>query len=196
MGKIDDALATATKAIIKHEGFRENAYKDQVGVVTIGYGFTKAVIPNLKMGDKISRQEADALLQKTLYTQYAKPVNDAIKPDVMANPKLTSNMLAALYSLSYNVGPGVANHNVIKAVNALDFAKAESLFEQYNKGTDRSTGQKVTVPALVKRRMEEMALFRTPVAVAAIGGTTLILLGVGGYFLWKYLQGRQQPAYA
>ena len=48
------------------EGFYPKAYHDQGGVITIGYGFTKSEIPGLKIGDVITREEADKVLDKSL----------------------------------------------------------------------------------------------------------------------------------
>ena len=44
------------------EGCRLTAYKDAVGVWTIGYGHTT----NVRQGDKITQAEADALLVKDI----------------------------------------------------------------------------------------------------------------------------------
>lgn len=48
--------------IKRFEGCKLTAYKDVVGVPTIGYGHTKGVV----MGDKISQYQADKYLQQDL----------------------------------------------------------------------------------------------------------------------------------
>ena len=62
-----------------YEGLRLKAYKDPVGILTIGYGHTSAAgTPEVKLGMVITREEAEAMLRRDLVT-YEKAVADAVK---------------------------------------------------------------------------------------------------------------------
>lgn len=163
--KFNRAIEIVLPMLKKHEGFRSNAYKDIVGVVTIGYGFTSAVIPGLKMGDTISRDKADKLLTQFTIENYAKPLWSVIT--VRDNPAFTPEMFASIISLAYNVGvTKVKTSSLIKKVNARDFLGAKDEFMKWNKA-----GGKV-VAGLTSRRVDEANVFATGLAkvVAAVKG--------------------------
>ena len=73
------------------EGFRSEAYDDRQkkvtltattvikGTLTIGYGFTKSVIPGLSWNSTITKTEANALLPKTVADEYERRVKRDIK---------------------------------------------------------------------------------------------------------------------
>ena len=88
----------------KNEGLRLNAYKDSVGVLTIGYG-TSAPEYEWLTGKKLTAQtfvkqdEADALLHKWFLGH--KIYTDLIKAGVKEQ-----NVFDALCSFAYNVGRG------------------------------------------------------------------------------------------
>jgi lysozyme len=186
--KFERALEIAQPLLKKHEGFRSNAYKDIVGVVTIGYGFTSAVIPGLKMGDTITREKSDRLLAQFSRDNYAMPLWSAIT--VRDNPQFTPEMFASIISLAYNVGvTKVKGSKLVKKLNAGDFAGARDEFASWNKA-----GGKV-VKGLVTRRADEANLFASglakviaavkerPVAAAGVGLGTLLLLGAAAYLI-------------
>jgi len=192
--KFERALEIAQPLLKKHEGFRSNAYKDIVGVVTIGYGFTSAVIPGLKMGDTITREKSDQLLAQFSRDNYALPLWSAIT--VRDNPQFTPEMFASIISLAYNVGvTKVKNSKLIKKLNAGDFAGAKDEFSSWNKA-----GGKV-VQGLVSRRADEANLFSTglakviaavkaqPAAAAGAGLGTLLLVGAAIYL---YINAKKQ----
>jgi len=199
--KFDKAIEIALPMLKKHEGFRSNAYKDIVGVVTIGWGFTAAVIPGLKMGDTISRSKADALLHSFTVENYAKPLWSSIT--VRNDPSFTPEMFASIISLAYNVGvTKVKNSKLIRKVNAKNYIGAKEEFASWNKA-----GGKV-VKGLVSRRSDEANVFATglariiasikekPVQAAGISLGTIALLAVAAYI---YLQSKKQsrsPAFA
>lgn len=161
--KFNKAIEIVLPMLKKHEGFRTNAYKDIVGVVTIGYGFTAAVIPGLRMGDTISRDKADKLLYQFTVDNYARPLWSAIT--VRDNSSFTPEMFASIISLAYNVGvTAIKNSTLVKKVNARDFLGAKEEFMKWNKA-----GGKV-VAGLTSRRVDEANVFSAGLArvVAAV----------------------------
>ena len=101
---LDNAIASnpgvsaATINLVKqHEGFSEKAYIDTSGLPVIGYGQTRVRGKRVKMGQWISKSEADAELVKELYL-----IQRTVKSHVKV--KLTPNQLGALTSLAYNAG--------------------------------------------------------------------------------------------
>lgn len=151
---------TVNKATIdlikKWEGFRAEAYKDAVGVWTIGYGTTARAGVGIdpKAGMRITEEEAEWYLEKAV-DKFA----DQIKPAITAS--IDENEFGAFVSLAYNIGPGAfKKSSALRHFNAGDKAKAAGAILLWNKA-----GGKV-LPGLVKRRAEEKALFLTPVAPA------------------------------
>lgn len=138
-------------ALIKQfEGFREDAYRDIVGVWTIGYGFTKGVQP----GDHMTREEADARLYEELASEgYESAVRVACAPQ-----EPNQNQFDAMVCLAWNIGvTGFKKSTVVKAHNRQDFAAAARAFSLWNKA-----GGKV-VNGLVRRRAAEAALYLEPI---------------------------------
>lgn len=137
--------------IQKWEGLELDAYKDIVGVWTIGYGHTaRSGNPPIPVsGMKISLEEAKAILDKDL-TQYEKAVQDSVKVP------LTQNQYDALVSLCYNIGPtGFKNSTVVRKLNDNDYSGASNAILMWNKA-----GGKVS-KGLVNRRNAERELFLT-----------------------------------
>jgi len=133
-------------SIIKQfEVCRLTAYRDPVGIPTIGYGHTKGV----KMGQTITQAQADAYLAQ----------------DVGAAEKAVSkyegaycwneNQFSALVSFTYNCGAG--NLNKLTANGTRTIAVISAKILTYNKAGGGSA-----LPGLVKRRAAEKALFDTP----------------------------------
>lgn len=151
-------LSKQGDALIKSfEGLRLSAYRDSAGIWTIGYGSTryhdgKAVKP----GDKLAtQQQADALFTNTL-GQFENAVNTFVKT------ALSQNQFDALVSFTYNTGIyALQKSTLLKKLNAGDYNAAADQFLVWNKVTDATTGQKVTLNALVKRRAKERQLFLT-----------------------------------
>lgn len=140
-----NALDIAVKLIARFEGCRLAAYKDVVGIPTIGYGETKDV----KMGMVWTQAQADAALR----TRTKEFLDGALK----AAPKLasfTSNQQAAVTSLAYNIGlAAFAGSTVAKRIAQGDRAGAADAILLWNKA-----GGKV-VQGLVNRRQEERRVF-------------------------------------
>lgn len=140
-------------ALIKEfEGCKLTAYKDAVGIWTIGWGTTAAAGVGIKpeAGMTITQAEADWYLEKTV-AKFAEGVSAALRNNV------TDNQFAACVSLAYNIGvPRFAASSVVKWINAGDFEGAANSFLLWNKA-----GGKV-LKGLVRRREAERALFLTP----------------------------------
>ena len=138
--------AKGLKLISDFEGFRDTAYKDVVGVWTIGYGSTD----NVYEGETITKGAAEVRLKLEL-DRYERSVLAActVQPN--------QNQFDALCSFAYNVGiGGMQKSSVIKAHNRGDFDAAARAFGLWNKA-----GGKVYT-GLTRRRVAEAALYLTP----------------------------------
>lgn len=134
--------------IKKFEGFYPNAYRDPVGIWTIGYGFIEGV----QEGDTISRAQAEARLKREL---------KKYEVGVLAACKVPPNQheFDALVSFAFNVGvAGMGKSSVVKAHNRGDKLAAARAFSLWNKA-----GGKVWA-GLTRRRAAEAALYLEPVA--------------------------------
>ena len=136
------------KLIKKFEGCRLSAYQDAVGVITIGYGWTKPIDGNpLTMDTKITQSKAESLLKKGLEA-YESKVN---KYD--AKYRFNQNQFDALVSFAYNIGSiDQLTANGTRSISAI----AEKI-PAYNKAGGR------TLSGLTERRKAEQALFMQPV---------------------------------
>lgn len=127
-----------------HEGCKLQAYQDQGGVWTIGYGTTG---PNITKGLFITQSEADYFLANTL-----EKVVDAVSR--LVKVKLKPNQLDAVSSLVYNIGAGAFQHStLLNLLNTKQFDKAGDEFLKW----DHVHGAEVK--GLTLRRMAERRLF-------------------------------------
>lgn len=135
-------------AITRREGNKLVAYKDSVGIPTIGVGHTTAAgPPAVKMGMKITPQESDEILSRDL-AKFEKAVDDAI------TEPMAQHEFEAFVSLAFNIGGGAfAKSTVARKFNAGDKPGAADAFLMWNKA-----GGKV-VQGLVNRRESERAQF-------------------------------------
>lgn len=144
--------------IAAHEGFVSKAYRDPVGVLTIGTGFTnrsKAFASywiqkhgrRLKPKDVISRTENDAILCAIVDEEYGAAVNRDIAPD------LTQNEHDGCCSVLFNLGPSAAKWRWAQAIKKGDIAKGCKLLAN---GYSKAGGR--TLAGLVKRRRAEAVL--------------------------------------
>lgn len=144
----------ATIDLVKgFEGCKLTAYRDPIGVWTIGYGTTAraglGIIPTAGM--TITQSEADQLLADGL-NKFA----DQIRP--MINAGLNDNQFGACVSLAYNIGAhAFSASSALKHINAGDYDRAANSILLFNKA-----GGKV-LKGLVRRREAERKLFLTPV---------------------------------
>ena len=128
------------------EGLRLTAYKDPVGIWTIGYGSTR----NVKPGMRISAEEAEQLLKMDLW-RFEKAVQ------VLTKVPLTDNQFSALVSFAYNIGENaLAKSTLLRKLNAGDYQGAAKEFRRWVKAGG------ITLPGLVRRREAEMQLFLKP----------------------------------
>jgi lysozyme len=142
--------AAGLKLIKEFEGRKLAAYRDSVGVLTIGYGHTSmAGPPDVTPGLKISQYEAEEILAHDL-GKYELAVARAVKVP------LSDNQFAALVSLCFNIGPGAfAKSSLVRYLNARDYDEARAQFVRWNKA-----GNPLRVLAgLTRRRLAEAALF-------------------------------------
>ena len=131
--------AACLVGIATHEGYRSEAYKDAVGIPTIGFGETAGV----KMGDKTTPERALVqLLEST--EKHADAIRQCIRVP------LYQHEFDAYVSLAYNIGAGnFCRSTLVKKLNAKDYAGACEEIRRWNKA-----GGKV-LPGLVKRREAE-----------------------------------------
>lgn len=145
-------LKPAVDLIKKWEGLRLKAYKDSVGVPTIGYGTTKGV----KMGMTITKEEAESLLMNDILGIRAPAVLKTCRVPI------SNNELCALISFSYNVGTmALAKSTLTKKLNS--GASRASVAAEFSKWV--KAGGK-TLKGLVNRRKDEQALFLKPDTVS------------------------------
>ena len=125
------------------EGLRLLAYRDAIGVWTIGYGATRGVKP----GMSVTKEQAERML-----------LNDVqrFEPEVerLVKVPLTVNQWDALVSFTYNLGAANLESSTLrKLLNVGNYAAAAEQFPRWNKA-----GGKV-LPGLVRRREAERVLF-------------------------------------
>lgn len=135
-------------AIKEHEGLRLKAYKDSVGVWTIGYGDTG---PDVVEGLVITKEQAENRLRKRL-REFEGYVLKYVRVG------LNQNQFDALVSLVYNIGPtNFSSSTLLKKLNAGDYQGAADQFLVWNKG--RVNGKLVVIKGLSNRRTAERQLF-------------------------------------
>jgi len=130
--------------IKEFEGCKLTAYKDIVGVLTIGYGSTGT---HVKEGMTISQERAEALLREDVL-RFEQCVNKLVKVE------LTQNQFDALVSFAFNLGCGnLGSSTLLKKLNARDYQGAADQILRWNRA-----GGKI-VNGLVRRREAERTLF-------------------------------------
>ncbi len=134
--------------IKRFEGFRGQAYRDPVGVWTIGYGHTSAAgAPLVTQGMVVTAAEAEEILRQDV-AMFEDGVDAAVSRDISAA------QFSALVSFAYNVGLGnFKKSSVLKAVNAGNFEAVPRRLHLWNKAGGR------VLAGLIRRRAEEGAMF-------------------------------------
>lgn len=156
-----DYMATISEKCIKlvkeFEGCKLKAYKDEVGVWTIGYGITssdKSITgKTIKSGMKISQATAEKWLKDSLIKKYLPLVmkyNDKYK--------WNQNEIDALVSFCYNIG----SINQLTANGTRNRKEIASAMLKYNKAGGR------VYRGLTRRRTAEQKLFLTKVKAKEI----------------------------
>lgn len=132
------------KIIKQFEACELFAYKDVVGIWTIGWGHTG---PEVKNGMEITQTEADRIFMVDL-ERIENGVVRALTRDV------SNNQFAALVSLAYNIGVGnFQSSTLVKKINAGAMAEAAEQFLRWNKAGG------AVFAGLTRRRQAEKELF-------------------------------------
>jgi len=140
--------AAGRKAIRAREGVVLKAYRDSVGVLTIGVGHTSAAgSPKVTPGLTITATQADEILSRDLAI-FEKAVNASVKVP------LSQNEFDALVSLAFNIGAGAFKKStLVRELNKGNRAAAADQFLRWNKAGGR------TLKGLVNRRHAERLQF-------------------------------------
>lgn len=153
------------------EGFRAKAYKDPVGIWTIGYGTTAMADVGIKPapGMIISEKQAEQYLRLAV-DKFAKQIRRHITAPI------NENEFGAFVSLAYNIGPGAfIESTALRRFNDGDKAGAVEALQWFNKA-----GGKV-MRGLQNRRADEARLFLMPATSASDIGKPanqlMVLLG-------------------
>lgn len=133
----------------RFEGLRTEAYRCPAGVWTIGYGHTGDVGP----GQVITAKQAERLLRDDL-AACGEQVQRLIEVP------LTDCQFAALVSFVFNAGAGALRGSTLRRrLNQGDHECVPTELAKWVKATDPRTGQKVSLPGLVRRRAAEGELW-------------------------------------
>ena len=157
------AWIPAAMLIREFEGFSSVVYKCPAGVPTIGWGTTRW--PDgaaVKIGDTITRDAADGLLDNMLETQ----VVPALAKSIPGWKTLSAQRQNALISFAYNVGwhfyGSEGFETISKALHAADYdAVPAALMLYVNAGTPAE-------PGLRRRREKEAKLWGIPAKASSV----------------------------
>ncbi len=136
--------------LIAREGRRLEAYRDSVGIWTIGVGHTAAAgPPRPRAGLRITAAECDAIFARDI-ARFVRTVDQALPAP------LPQHAFDALVSLTFNIGPAAfLRSTVLRRLRADDRAGAAEAMLMWNR------------PAvLIPRRQAEYDQFRTPYETA------------------------------
>ena len=137
-------IKKALKIIKKYEGFAKKPYYCPSGVLTIGYGHTGC---DVRLGMTITKKQANELLKKDL-VRFKKKV---LKYDEIYHWNM--NQYQALLSFAYNIG----SIDQLTDYGRRSIGEIEKAIPKYVKANG------VILDGLVKRRNEELKLFRKEV---------------------------------
>lgn len=147
-------LSVRGEQLIKgFEALRLNAYRDQAGIWTIGWGHTG---PEVHAGMTCTREQAQAWFDRD---------NDAAESVVNALDRkrehgLTQAQFDALVSFEFNTGALSNRRNTItRAVIACRDGEVDDEMLRWNKITDPVTKKKVVSAGLKRRRLAEADMF-------------------------------------
>lgn len=143
--RVSDRAVTAIK---QWEGLRTKAYRDVVGVWTIGYGHAStAGGPKVTPGMVITEAEAERILRNDL-----REFEEGVLKRCTRTPN--QNQFDGMVSLSFNIGLGAFGKSTcLRRFNAGDFKGAAEALQWFNKA-----GGKV-YKGLVRRRAREAQWF-------------------------------------
>lgn len=146
-------LGPKAKALMHHfESCSLRAYRDAVGIPTIGWGMT--YYPDgrkVAMGEALTQEQADDLFDVIATRDFAEPVNA-----LLGDAETTPAQFGAMVALAYNIGIGnFRKSSVLRRHLAGDDEGAAAAFGMWNKA-----GGKV-LAGLTRRRAAEAALYRS-----------------------------------
>src|SRR5690349_11506861 len=136
--------ATCFALIRKSEGLRLKAYRDAVGVLTIGYGHTG---PDVKADKKITVDEAEALLN----TDVTHACDSVLE---LTGGNVSQGQLDALTDFVFNLGPSrLKTSTLLRKHRTGNYAGAAAEFGRWIYADGRIE------PYLIKRRAAETHLY-------------------------------------
>lgn len=152
------AITEQGLAVIRSfEGLSLKAYKDEVGVWTIGYGQTnddaKVLGFTIKDGVTITKAQAEALLRSSIARLYEPAVNKAMGDAGTTQASVLAARLDAGYSFHYNTG-AIARATWVQKLKEGDMAGVHDSLVSWN-----HAGGKV-LAGLTRRREREWAMIR------------------------------------
>jgi lysozyme len=116
------------KLLHDREGCVLTAYKDTVGVWTIGYGMT--FFPNgtrVKQGDKITQKQADDMFATVLENNFEKPLDK-----ILLGIDLNQDQYDALVSFAFNLGvSALAKSTLLRLLKEGKFRDANKQFARW-----------------------------------------------------------------
>ncbi|MFM7025480.1 MAG: lysozyme [Limnohabitans sp.] len=135
------------------EGFILEVYDDGSGYPTAGLGYKVKPSDGLKIGDKITIEQAKGFFMSHLKELEAH-MNRQIKVP------LFQHEYDALVSFAYNIGGGAfQSSSVLKALNSGRYEDVSSCLKEWNQARDPRTQQTKISQGLVTRRQRESVLF-------------------------------------
>jgi lysozyme len=141
--------------VVRHEGFVSRAYRDPVGVWTIGTGFTNGsgvaveMLGRIEAGKTITRAHNDQVLAAAFAREYGPPVDKAM-------PGSPQHALDAGYSYCFNCGAGAMNDVWVRMWRDGQKADAGERLK-----VSRVTARGKRLQGLVNRRASEAKLLTT-----------------------------------
>lgn len=142
----------ALEIIKRWEGCRLEAYRCPAGVPTIGYGSTRLKNGPVRIGDKITQQEADEMLSEEVNNLFAPGVFQLLP---MAK-KWRPEQVAAIVSFAYNVGLGALEESTLRKRLLSKEDPYKVVIEELPRW-NKADGK--VLQGLVNRRRDEVNLF-------------------------------------
>lgn len=140
-----------------HEAYVAKVYDDGVGNQTVGYGHMLHSGESFPGG--LTVEQAQELFAKDV-ERIVSPVLDRIKV------QLTQNQVDAIGSFTFNVGPGNFTRSILPNLNLGNHRGVLASMFKFITGRNQRTGERVTLRGLVKRRQEEIALYKQGAGLA------------------------------
>lgn len=130
-----------------------HAYRDSVGVWTIGYGHTG---PEVKAGLVWTQMQCEQALDRDL-DEAERTVASLVKVP------LNDNQFAALVSFVFNVGVSAfRGSSLLRMLNQNRYDLVPKKLLEWVNARDRQTGKLIKLKGLVNRRINESALWNLP----------------------------------